>query len=70
MPLSLKALRGARRFSVAGCGKIQPDEQVMASSRCMSENSHVSSQQTLDTFLSDSIEIIRISLDYSNSYEF
>ena len=69
MPTFLENIEGQGDYQSQDAEKIQPDEQVMASSRCMSENSHVSSQQTLDTFLSDSIEIVRISLDYSNSYE-
>lgn len=51
-------------YQLQDAGKIQPDEQVMASSGCESGNSCVSSQQTSDTFLSDSMGFVRTSLDY------
>lgn len=39
-----------RKYQLQDAGKIQPDEQVRASSGCESGNSCVSSQQTSDTF--------------------
>ena len=48
----------SRKYQLLDGGKIQPDEQVVASSGCETGKSCVSSQQTSDTFLSDSIKFL------------
>ena len=50
MQTFLEGIEVARKYQLQDAGKIQPDEQVMASSGCESGNSCVSSQQTSDTF--------------------
>lgn len=64
MQTFLEGMEVARRYQLQDAGKIQPDEQVIGSPGCESENSCVSSQMASDTFLSDSIENVRTSLDY------
>lgn len=64
MQTFLEGMEVARRYQLQDTGKIQPDEQVIGSSGCESENNCVSSQMASDSFLSDSIENVRTSLDY------
>lgn len=64
MQTFLEGIEVARRYQLQDAGKIQPDEQLIGSSGCESENSCVSSQMVSDTFLSDSMENVRTSLDY------
>lgn len=66
MQTFLEGMEVARRYQLQDAGKIQPDEQVIGSPGCESENSCVSSQMASDSFLSDSIENVRTSLDYYN----
>ena len=50
MQTFLEGMEVARRYQLQDAGKIQPDEQVIGSSGCESENSCVSSQMASDTF--------------------
>lgn len=50
MQTFFEGMEVARRYQLQDAGKIQPDEQVIGSSGCESENSCVSSQMASDTF--------------------
>ena len=50
MQTFLEGMEVARRYQLQDAGKIQPDEQVIGSPGCESENSCVSSQMASDTF--------------------
>lgn len=50
MQTFLEGMEVARRYQLQDTGKIQPDEQVIGSPGCESENSCVSSQMASDTF--------------------
>ena len=50
MQTFLEGMEVARRYQLQDTGKIQPDEQVIGSSGCESENNCVSSQMASDTF--------------------
>ena len=50
MQTFLEGIEVARRYQLQDAGKIQPDEQVIGSPGCESENSCVSSQMASDTF--------------------
>ena len=51
MQTFLEGIEVARRYQLQDAGKIQPDEQLMASSGGESGNSCVSSQKTSDTLV-------------------
>ena len=50
MQTFLEGIEVARRYQLQDAGKIQPDEQVIGSPGCESENSCVFSQMASDTF--------------------
>ena len=50
MQTFFEGMEVARRYQLQDAGKIQPDEQVIGSPGCESENSCVSSQMASDTF--------------------
>ena len=50
MQTFLEGMEVARRYQLQDTGKIQPDEQVIGSPGCESENNCVSSQMASDTF--------------------
>ena len=50
MQTFLEGMEVARRYQLQDTGKIQPDEQVIGSSGCESENNCVSSQMASDSF--------------------
>ena len=66
MQTFLEGIEVARRYQLQDAGKIQPDEQLMASSGCRVRIVVYLRGKHRTLFLSDSTNIVRTSLDYYN----
>lgn len=62
----IEGITVARKYQLQNQERIKPNEVDKTPSGNESEESYVTSQQTSDTFLSDSKRTVRASLDYYN----